>query len=209
MKDLVIVGAGGHARIVLNIFLKNNEYNIIEIIDTYKKYENEKINGIEIKKVDTIKKYLETKKEKYIFLAIGDNIKRKTIYQDLKSYNFKFANCIHSSALIETNVNIGENTFIGAGSILGADVEIKDNVIINNGVIICHETVVGKHSHIAPGTNIAGRVSIGEKTFVGIGSDIVDKLKIGNNVTIGAGSVVLNDIDNNKKVAGVPARIID
>lgn len=207
MKDIIVIGAGGHARIVASILSTQKDYNILEFVDIYIKYEDEKINGIPVVEVKSIAGHLKRKKIKHIFLAVGDNEKRKNLYNELKD-EYNFINCIHPNAKIESNSSVGRGVFIGSGAIIGAEVEISDNVIINNGVIISHETKIGANSHLGPGVNIAGRVSIGDDTFIGIGSSIIDDLNIGDNVVIGAGSVVIDNIEDNVKVVGTPAKKI-
>ena len=207
MKDLIIIGAGGHARIVASILSAKNEYNILEFVDTYKKYEDEKINGVPVVQVNSIINYLKEKDIDNIFLAIGDNKKRKKLYKEVKN-RYNFINCIHPNAEIEKNSIIGKGVFIGSGVVIGAEVKISDNVIINNGVVISHETKIGANSHLGPGVNIAGRVNVGSDTFIGIGSSVIDNLNIGNNVVIGAGSVVINNIKDNIRPRGINKKVI-
>ena len=206
-KDkLLIVGAGGHTRVVIDTAEKN-KYEIIGIIDINFTGKKEKIFGYDVLgNFDFIKKY--EIENINCFIAIGDNSKRKKYYNMVKDLGCKIPNLIHPTAVISDYIDLSEGVFINAGCIINAGAIIGKNVIINTGSIIDHEVKIGDFSHIAPGCKIGGRVKFGAMTFVGIGTDIIDQIDIGENVIIGAGSVVVNSIAPNITVVGIPAKRI-
>ncbi len=207
-KKLLIIGAGGHAKVCYDICISNKYKFIGYLINNYKKNFNkikENKKKFIIDDLTNINKYIN--RNTYFFIAIGDNKIRERIFR--KYYKtIKFANLIHPSSILSKSVILGKNIIVNAGSILNSDVVVSDNTIINSGSIIEHDVKIGKHSHLCPGVKIAGNVKIGSNVFVGLGSNIINNLKIENNVTIGAGSLVLKNIKKMSKVAGVPAKKI-
>ncbi|WP_027419904.1 acetyltransferase [Crocinitomix catalasitica] len=203
-KSIVLIGAGGHVRPIIDAAYLNG-FKIEGIIDPSFKGIPEKIMGIPVMGgIDTLRE-LSNKIE--IFIAIGDNFKRKEMYLELKNQGYKFINIIHPTAIISKYLTLGEAIFINAGAIVNAGVKIGNASIINTGVIVDHETQIESFVHLSPGVTIAGRVQIGDETFIGIGSTVIDKIKIGANVTIGANSTIIKNIDSNLKIIGVSKTI--
>ncbi len=205
-KELIVFGAGGHARAIIDA-AENIGFHIHGIIDVDYKNQNEKIlnypvlgNFAVLDKFDPV--------DTGIAIAIGDGYQRAEYFNKIQKLGFSFPFIIHPTAIISKHVKIGKGVFINAGVIINAKVDIGDNTIINTGVIIEHEVAVGKHCHICPGVKIGGRVTIGDHTFVGIGSSVIDYTKIQGDVTIGAGSVIIRDIESNSTVVGVPGKRI-
>ena len=203
-NELLIIGSGGLARTVIDLIL-NNKRKIKGIIDINFKDKNETINGIEV--IGDVKKLDEYKpSDTDVVLAIGKSDVREKIYNKCIDLGFKFPTLIHDTAIIsKTNVNLGKGLIVGAGSIIMSDVSIGDNTIIYSGCIIEHECNIGNHCTIAPSVKIAGRVQISNNVSIGIGSTIIDKIEINNSVII-TGSLVINNIEENDIVYGIPAK---
>jgi len=205
-KKLVVVGAGGHARAVLSI-LSYSDYNIIGIADKTKYAFGEKIDEIKISYTWEELPSLYNDGVKYAAIAIGDNKQRRFLFTKLKKIGFELPNIIHPTVFIEKNAIIGSGNHIAMGANIGSLVKIKDNCIIY-GSTIEHETIIENNVFIAPSVSIAGRVRLCDSCFIGIGSSIKEKLTIGKKAIVGAGSVVINNIDENLKVVGIPAKSI-
>jgi len=206
--NILVVGAGGHCRVILSILDLYEKYNIIGIADREEKKIGEKILSSEIKYTWNDFTKIFEKGTSDVVIAIGDNSERKEIFNMLKAIGYRINTLIHPSALIEKTSYIGEGTTICMGAKISAKSKIGDNSIINSGAIIDHETIIGNNCHIGPGVNISGRVKINDNSFIGLGATIIDKIEIGKNVIVGAGSVVINNLKNNSKVVGIPAKEI-
>lgn len=204
----IIIGAGGHARVVASILQFDRNVEIVGFIDKTTKYKGETILGRPILGDYSFLPKLLEENINHAIVAVGDNKIRREHFQKLEKVGFQMVNAVHPSASLANDVEIGHGVVIAAGAMLCPHVRVGNNTIINTGAIVEHENIVGSNVHIAPGVNIAGRVKIGDNTFVGIGTTIKDYITIGRNVTIGAGSVVINDIPDNRVVAGVPAKTI-
>lgn len=139
-------------------------------------------------------------------ISIGDNSVRKSIRDRLTKVRWR--TIIHPSAIISSNVIIGEGSIIMAGAILQSGVKLGKHCIINTGAIIDHDCIIGDFVHIAPNSSLAGGVKLGDGVFVGIGSSLIPMVSVGNWALIGAGSVVINDVMSNSQSFGVPSKHI-
>lgn len=203
---VVVIGAGGHSRVVSNILILNKQFEIVGFVDPVMLTPNEHINGYPVLgDLDMLPKLRQEGVENAV-IAVGDNALRQKRFEQAQAEGFRVINAIHPTAIIEPNVQLGEGIVMAAGAILCSNVTIGDNCLINTGSIVEHETQVGPHSHMAPGSCIAGRVIIGRNSFVGIGAAIKQYIQLGQGVVVGAGAVVIRDVPDNTVVVGVPAR---
>ncbi len=205
---IVIFGAGGHGRVVLDIVKQSQQYEIAGFLDSNKTLHGKIIDGLPVLGDISILSSLYKESIKGAIIAIGDNRVRKEFANMVKENAFCLINAIHPNSSIAQNARIGEGVVIAAGSIICTHAQIGNNVIINTGAIIEHECAIGDNVHIAPGVRIAGGTLVGDGTYIGIGSTIVQYLKIGRNSVIGAGAVVTEDIPDNVTVVGIPGKII-
>ncbi|NGY80949.1 acetyltransferase [Bacillus megaterium] len=203
-KKVVVIGAGGHARVIIDILKKQEIYELVGCINNTG-IGNE-IEGVTIIGNDKILPTLISKGVCHAFIAIGDNQIRKDIFKKLAKMKFQFVNVISPFSYIASSAKLGSGIAIMPGAVINAHTKIADNVIINTGATIDHDTIIGKHAHIAPGCNLAGNVLVEEGAFVGIGAKIIPKMTIGEWSLTGAGSVVVRDVESFSKVMGVPAR---
>lgn len=202
-KKVIIIGAGGHAKVIADIieksgdevvgFLDDNKENGATVIKNYKV-----IGGSNNRFAMAI-----TKENVEFVIAIGDNQKRKKISN---SPNLKFYTAIHPSAQIGLDVRIEEGTVIMANSCINSSAKIGKHCIINTGAIIEHDNIIEDYVHISPNATLGGTVKIGESTHVGIGSIVKNNITICKNCTIGAGAVVVKNILEEGTYVGVPAR---
>jgi sugar O-acyltransferase (sialic acid O-acetyltransferase NeuD family) len=208
VNNVVVVGAGGHSRVLLSILRSYKNFKVIGIADRDSKNIGEEISGTAIKHSWNDFREIYERGTRHAVIALGDNKERKELFTRLSSIGFKIPSIIHPSAIIEKDAVLGNGCVICMGVKIGTLVSIGKNCVVYTGSIIDHEVKIGNHVYISPGCNIAGRVTIGEGSFVGIGSNIKEKITVGKNAVIGAGSVVIRDIGDNLTVAGVPAKTI-
>ena len=206
-KKIVLIGAGGHARVVIDILLQRiqlgDNLEIIGILDdSYKNNEKKLLFGIPI--IEKVDKVQDLKNCEYI-IAIGSNKIRRIISE---KYNLTYYTAIHPKAIISYEVKIEEGTVVMAGAIINTHTKIGKHCIINTGSIIEHDCRIEEFAHISPNVAIAGGVKIGEETWIGIGSNIIQGIEIGEKTMIGAGSIVVKNIGSNVKAYGNPCREI-
>ncbi|WP_299127609.1 acetyltransferase [uncultured Winogradskyella sp.] len=141
-------------------------------------------------------------------LGIGDNSIRKKVAQLILSHHKAILNVIDPTANISNHINLGKGNFIAKHAVVNTLASIGDYCIINTGAIIEHDCKISSGVHVAPGACLLGNVSVGENSFIGANSVVKENTVIGKNVVVGASAVVLNDIEDNTKVVGNPARVI-
>lgn len=209
MKKIVLIGAGGHCKVIIDIIKTKHEYDIIGITDTNIKQEN--ILGVPILGDDSIlpELYLSGVKDAFICIGALEDISfRNKFYNKLKKLGFQLPVLIHKNSIVSSYVKIGDGSCVMPGVVINPNVNIGYNCIINSSSIIEHDCYIGNNSHIASKSALGGGVSIGYNTFIGMGTSVIQGIKIGNNVIVGAGAVVIDNISDNSIAVGVPARII-
>ncbi len=199
-KRVVILGSGGHACVIKDIFETLGFDEVLVMDETLKGY----ILNVDFT-IDERHKYKETHQ---FFVAIGDNQIRKEISFLLVNEGFQLASAIHPYALIAKSAIIGDGSCVMAGAVINPYVILNEGVIINTKASIDHHTKIGAFSHVAPGVTIAGSCNIKEEVFLGAGSTIINNLEIPYRTTIGAGTVVVKSIEETGTYVGVPARKI-
>ncbi len=203
-KELIIIGAGGQARVVIDA-AEDTGFDVCGIVDIDYNGQNEKILNYPVLGDFSVLNEFNPEKT-CLAIALGDGQERADYFHKLQKLGFRLPNIVHPTAIISKHVKIGKGVFINAGAIINAKADISDNTIINTGAIVDHEVVIGRNCHVCPGVKIGGRVTIGDNTFIGIGTSIIDYIKIGSKVTIGAGSVIIRDIKSNSKIVGAPGK---
>ncbi|HNU23668.1 MAG TPA: acetyltransferase [Mesotoga sp.] len=208
--DIVLVGGGGHCKVVISIIKKLDMFNISGISEL-KENLGKEVLGIMTKYTDDQLEELHDKGIKYAFVTLGsvgtpDN--RIRLFEMLKQTGFEIPVIISKDAIVDETVEIDEGTVIMPGAIINPGTKIGKNCIINTGAIIDHDCMIGDQVHIAPGVTLSGSVKISMGSHVGTGASVIQGINIGRNVLIGAGSVVTKDVENNSRVMGVPARRI-
>jgi len=208
-EKIVLIGGGGHCKVVISQLKKLNKFEIAGIVDK-EKAAGALINGTEFIGNDEDLENLYQQGIQYAFVTVGsiyDNVKRQELYANVKVIGFKFPVIISPMAIVDENVEISEGTIIMPGCVVNADAVIGKNCIINTGAIIEHDCKIGDHCHIAPGVQMSGGVELGELSFIGVGSSLIQGVKIGRHVTVGAGCVIIDDIPDHSVAMGNPGRI--
>lgn len=202
-KDIIIIGAGGHASVVIDTIKSvNNEQHTWNILGCLEDGNIKKCLEIPvIGKVDDFKNHDLDKT--YFFIAIGNNEIRANIYK--KMNNCKFPTLCHPNSTIGSNVNIGLGSLLMSNTIINANTIIGEHCIINTGAIVEHDCKISNFVHISPGTTLCGNVSVGESSHIGAGSVIIPNKNIVENIIIGAGSVIIRDCIEVGTYVGNPA----
>ena len=199
-RQLVIIGASGHGKVIADIAKKLNYSEIVFLDDDTTLVE---CNGYRVVGTTTdIKNY---KSYKFI-VAIGNAGIRKKIQNQLTNENLKITTLVHPNAVIGENVVLGEGTVVMAGAVVNPCVTIGNGCIINTCASVDHDCVIGDFAHVSVGAHVAGTVIIGENTWIGAGATIINNLNICGSCMIGAGAVVVKDITEKGTYIGVPAK---
>lgn len=204
---VIIIGAGGHGRVVLDALLAGQEHRVIGLLDDREGLIGQKIRGVpvigNIKSIDT--DMYKADKDIGIVIGIGDNQCRTRIYSLVRDKGFNLINALHPAAVISPEIRLGRGIVALANSVINCGSIVEDNVIINTSASVDHDCHIGKHAHIAPGVHLAGNVSVGEGSFLGVGTVVIPGVNIGKWAIAAAGAVVIRDVPDNILVKGVPA----
>jgi UDP-perosamine 4-acetyltransferase len=208
--QVLIVGAGGHGKVVLNILRAGGarKFKPAAFIDADPSLHGTAIDGVEVVGGPNQLPKLRERKIRHAIVAIGDNRTRVQYARMLADAGFSLIRAIHPSASVAKTATIGENVVIAAGAVVCTDVTIGDSAIINTNAVVDHECAVGAGAHVCPGALLAGRVRLGELAFVGLGAKVIQCLTVGDRAIVGAGAVVLSDVPADATAVGVPARVV-
>ncbi|MDP8207327.1 MAG: acetyltransferase [Candidatus Electryonea clarkiae] len=211
MHDIVIIGGGGHAKVIISILLKNRNYRIIGYTDLYN---NGDILNIQyIGNDDVLRQVIIDNPSTSATIGLGmiktsDAQKRKQVFELIRSLGFELSPVLSLNAIIDSDVSMGEATVAMSGVVVNCGTTIGKSVILNTNCSIDHDCNIGDFTHIAPGVTISGGVTVGENVLIGVGSVVIEYKAIADNVIIGAGAVVTRDIIEAGVYAGIPAKRI-
>lgn len=208
MNRIVIIGGGGHAKVLISNLKKLNSYEIVGYTDFA---DMGTILNIKYLSNDEILKELNDDHVHYAAIGVGSITTsdiREKIYKNALNLGYEFPTIISRSAIVNEHIEIGEATMAFDGVVINSGSKIGKGVILNTNSTIEHDCKIDDFAHIAPGVTLSGGVSVGKYAMIGVGSSIVQGVKIGKRVLIGAGSVVTKDILESGTYVGCPARRI-
>lgn len=203
---LVVLGAGGHAKVVIEAALARDPGRQILIVDDHPDAQSRRILGFGI---SGSRDWLAANAPGApVALGLGDNTIRLEALEWLLGQGREIETVVHPSATVGPTVKIGAGAFLAAGSIVIAEARIGRAAIINTAASVDHDCEIGEGAHIGPGARVCGNVRVGARSLVGVGSAVRPGVAIGADVTVGAGSAVVGDLTVGGVYGGCPARPI-
>ena len=151
----VIVGAGGHGRVVLDILMRARHHKVIGFLDSNPALHGRRMDGVPILGDLEALPDLRSQGVRGAIVAVGDNGVRRGFADEIERLGFDLINAIHPSANLAYNVRTGGNVVVSAGALVCAHCQIGDSVILNTGCIVDHESMIGTAAHICPGARLA------------------------------------------------------
>ena len=206
---LLIAGAGGHCKSVLDA-IPRNTYGNITLSDLPLRV-GQCVMGIPITATDDDWENIYHAGIRYAFIAVGsvgDPSKRIRIHQRLRQIGFSFPVIIDPTAVVSESAVLAPGIFVGKKAVVNAQARIGECAIINTAAVIEHDCVLGDFVHVAPGACLAGNVEVGPRAHIGIGAVVVEGIIIGSGAVLGAGAVATHNIPAGCIAVGVPARPI-
>ncbi|WEG11513.1 acetyltransferase [Pullulanibacillus sp. KACC 23026] len=204
---VVIIGHGGHGKVVKELLDHFPEHELIGFLDDrYSRLEHH--DGYLCGPMSFTQNLLLQFYNVRFINAIGDNRKRKEIVEYLDLPAERYLTLVHPTAVISSSAIIGEGTVIMPNAVINSETKIQNHVIINSGAIVEHDGRVENFSHISPNATLTGGVKVEEGVHIGSGATVLPGVKIGQWSVIGAGATVLHDISSFKTAVGVPARVV-
>ena len=210
MKRIVLIGASGHAAVIIDAIEKRNKYQIAGLVDaagaigaTVLSYP---ILGCE----EDLPSLLESHGIEAALVAIGDNWTRCQVVTRIKALlpDLSFATVIHPAAAVASSAEIGAGTVVMAGSVINSRSRVGNFCIVNSGAVLEHDSELADFACLLPRAATGGDVSIGTHTAICMGANIMHGVSIGEHSVVGAGSTVLSDIPARVVAYGTPAKVI-
>ena len=205
-KGVVVVGAGGHAKVCIES-LRSMGKQVDYCVGDASVHRS--CVGVPILDGDENLARLRNEGYEEAFVAIGSNRLRGRLAALVTGLGYRLVNAIHAGATVSQTVRLSDGIAIMAGAVINADACIGTLAIINTGATVDHDCQIGRAVHIAPQCGLAGNVTVGEESFVGIGARVIPEIVIGKAVTVGAGAVVIRNVEDGITLVGVPARPVD
>lgn len=203
------LGAGGHAKVVIDILRLMGEYEIVGLLDNDPKASA--ILKVPVLGSDELmaKIFKDGVRHAFVGVGAGGNFGKTLLRQDVfdlaRHQGFAVVSSIHPKSIVSPSARLGRGVTIMAGAIINAGALLGYNVIVNTGAIVEHDCIIGDHTHVATGARLAGGVKVGQAAHVGIGATVRQGLTIGRGAVVGAGAVVVKNVAAQTVVAGVPA----
>lgn len=206
---VIILGAGGHAKVLIEALLASSAV-IAGIADPDPALVGTTILTVPVLGGDYVVDEFPPSEIQLVngLGSVGIPARRQKLFVTFCNKGYSFARVVHPSAVIASDVELGEGSQIMAGAVIQPGCRIGINSIINTRASVDHDCIIGDHVHVAPGVTLSGGVSIGACSHIGTGATVIQGISIGTESIIGAGSVVLKEVRPFVTVVGVPARMV-
>ena len=215
MKTIVILGTGGHARMVASVVLDMMDAGEAVAIAGYTtngKPDRPPLGGAVLGDDSVLPELARAGTATHFVLGLGSvrggQALRPELFAAARAAGLTPATLAHRTATIMPGARLGAGTVLMPHAVIGAEAVLGENVIVNTKASVDHDGRVGDHAHISVGATLSGTVSVGANSLVGAGATVSHGVEIGNDVTVGAGAVVVRAVGDGLVVAGVPARAL-
>ncbi len=204
-EDLVIYGAGGHGREVLDVVEAINEvkaqWSFLGFLDDGEvRAELLRRRDAEVLEIGDL-----SAEEVRYAIGIGDPGTRESVAERMTRSGFAPATLIHPAASVGGDVRLADGVVLAAGARATTNVSLGRHTQLNVGACVSHDCEVGEFVTLSPGTFVNGDCTIGNRAFFGTGAIVTPGLEIGADAVVGAGAVVLSDVPSGVTVVGAPA----
>ncbi|MGH8533066.1 MAG: acetyltransferase [Gammaproteobacteria bacterium] len=201
-KPVYVLGAGGHAKVVVST-LQAAGVTVTGLFDDDRGKWDRRVLGVPV--LGALEQGSEVNDAAAV-IGIGDNGMRQRIAEQYD--NLEWLSIIHPSACVHASARLGRGTAVFAGAVIQPDARIGEHCIVNTLASVDHDCNIGAFVHIAPGAHLAGNVLVGEGVLIGLGSSVMPHVSIGARTVVGAGSAVVGNLPPDVTATGVPARIL-
>lgn len=202
-KPLVVLGAGGHAKVVIEALQAGNVYRIAGCIA----HGGATVLDIPVLGDDDILPSLRDRGILCAIVAIGANDRRLALGERLTALGFELATAVHPAATVSPSARFGPGVQVMAGAVINAEAIIGAHAIVNTLAVVEHGCTIGDGAHVAPRAALGGDAALGRLSLLGIGAAVAPGCRIGDRVVVGAGAAVVRDLPDGVTAVGVPARI--
>lgn len=201
MSNLIVLGAGGHAKVLIST-VQAAGHKVEAVYDDDPLKWGRTLLGVTVRgpiakvKTEAIGKAI---------VAVGNNRVRQELVD--KFATLEWASVVHPTAYVHQSVTLGPGTVVFAGAIIQPESRLGNHVIVNTGATVDHDCTLGDFVHLAPGVHLAGGVQIERGALLGIGAVVIPNRRIGSWTVVGAGAAVVRDLSDHVTAVGVPAEV--
>lgn len=206
------LGAGGHARSVVDALLLDCRYEVMGPLDANPALTGRELLGLPILGDDRLLPSLRERGARHFFLGLGGTggeCRRRALFELGLQSGLEPVDVVHPKAVVSPFSRLGRGVVVLAGAVVNACARLGDGVLVNTGAIVEHDCGIGDHAHLATGARLAGMVGVGEGAHVGAGAVVREGVQIGAGALVAAGAVVVEDVPCGATVAGIPARPLE
>lgn len=207
-ERLVIFGAGGHAKVIIDAVERQRIYEVALLVDADPSRVGTSVLGHEVQE-EALGFEALSEGIRHAIVAIGNNEIRRRIADIARGKGLTLATVIHPGSVVARSAQLGAGTLVMPGAIINADARVGANVIVNTGAVIEHDCRIGDDVHIGPHATLCGGVAVGAGSLIGAGATVLVGVSIGQGVLVGAGSTVLAGVPDGARVAGSPCRPLE
>jgi UDP-perosamine 4-acetyltransferase len=209
MSEFIVIGGGGHARVVISILRKLKGYSVLGYTD---QTDHGTVMGAPYLGSDlSLTAVISGSRQPDAVLGVGQvglGRMRQELWDRLADYAIRFPKILSIDAIVHDGVSGGEGAVIMDGAVINCGATLGRGVIVNTNSTIEHDTVLGDWVHVAPGATVCGEVTIGAYSMIGAGATVIEGRKIATCCVVGAGSTVVHDLTEPGIYVGSPARRI-
>jgi sugar O-acyltransferase (sialic acid O-acetyltransferase NeuD family) len=205
MSSLLVLGAGGHGKVVADAAMSMRHWDAIAFLDDYQPRGAGPLRLEVVGRLEELEQI--SRRFNTVALALGSNSARLQLYRRCSNAELSLATIVHPAATVSTHASLGAGCVVIAQAVVNPGATLGAACIVNSGATVDHDCVLGDAVHVSPGANLAGNVRVGARTWIGIGACVRQGLTIGEDAIVGAGGVVVDDVISGTTVFGVPAKV--
>jgi UDP-perosamine 4-acetyltransferase len=210
VTPVVGLGAGGHAKVVVDILRLHADHEIVGLLDPNPDLHGTEVMGVPVLGGDELLPELAGRGVRHAFIGLGsagDTGPRRRLYELAREEGLAVVRAVHPTAAVAPSAALGDGVTIMAGAVVNAGARLGENVVINTTAVVEHDCVIGDHVHVATAAVLGGGVEVGEGSHVGLGARVNQGVRIGRGSIVGSGAVVVDDVADGVVVVGVPALV--
>jgi sugar O-acyltransferase (sialic acid O-acetyltransferase NeuD family) len=205
MPGLLILGAGGHGKVVAEAAAALGRWSALAFVDD-RFPALDVVNGVAVRGRLADAPALRGEFPDAV-VAIGHCRTRLRVLDDLARWGFARPTIVHPAAWVSPSASLGAGAVVFAQAAVNACARLGDGCIVNTGASVDHDARLGDGVHVCPGARVAGEVVVGDASWLGIGCSVIQRVRVGADVTVGAGAAVVRDLPDGVTALGVPARV--
>src|SRR5688572_19506462 len=137
--DVLIVGAGGHGKVVLDILRAEGRYRPVGFVDADPSLTDSYVGGLPVLGAANALSRLRQQRIKRAIVAIGDNRTRLHYAGLLLEQGFELISAVHPTAFVSPNAKLGRNVVVAPRAAVVTESSVADSTIVNTSAVVDHE----------------------------------------------------------------------